>query len=74
MWQMSEQEIEDNNTMSVERISAAVVFTLRLCDHYDAIALHDKACASLEETGTFSISVNAATTAMGLLWLAQPLN
>jgi hypothetical protein len=50
-----------SDKLSVERDGATVVFTLRLRDHYEAIALYDKACASLNETGTFSLSIDGAT-------------
>jgi hypothetical protein len=52
---------DSGNKLSVARAGATVVFTLRLRDHYEAIALYDKACASLNETGTFSLSVDGAT-------------
>ena len=51
----------EGNKLAVERIGATVVFTLRLRDHYEAMALYDKACAALNETGTVQLSVDGAT-------------
>ena len=53
----------EQNQLAVERIGSTVVFTLRLADHYKAMALYDEACGSLNKTGTVSLSIDGAVRA-----------